>query len=81
MLATKSKSGQPVRPYSISGTLFILFVQKTHQNIARISSISLVHCMHGWAIQQDNRMVHQIWSDKNNLQTASIFQIMHKCCI
>ena len=39
----KSKLGQPVRPYSTSGTLFLLFVQQTCQNIARISSISLVH--------------------------------------
>ena len=39
----KSKSGQPVRMYSTSGTLFLLFVQQTCQNIAKISSISLVH--------------------------------------
>ena len=39
----KSKSGRPVKPFSISGTLFLLFVQQTYQNIARISSISLVH--------------------------------------
>ena len=32
----------------------------------RISSISLVHRMGGWAILQDNRMVYQILSDKNN---------------
>ena len=41
----QSKSGQP-GPYSTSGTLFLLFVQQTCQNIARmveISSISLVH--------------------------------------
>ena len=37
----KSQSGQPVRPYSTSGTLFLLFVQQTCQNIARISSILL----------------------------------------
>ena len=39
-----SKSGRPVRPYSTSGTLCLLFVQQTCQNIARpigISSISL----------------------------------------
>ena len=27
----KSKSGQPVRPYSTSGTLFLLFVKQTCQ--------------------------------------------------
>ena len=37
--------------------------------------------MHGWAIPQNSRMVHEIWSDKNNLKTASFFQIMHKCCV
>ena len=31
-----------VRTYVTSGTLFLLFVQQTCQNIARISSISLV---------------------------------------
>ena len=41
-----------------SSTLFLLFVQQTCQNIARtieISSISLVHLMHGWgwAISQE----------------------------
>ena len=80
----KAKSGQPVRQYSTSGTLFLFFVPQTCQNIARtieISSISLVHWMHGWAIQQNNRMVHQIWSDKNNWKTASVFQIMCKCCV
>ena len=46
-----------------------------------ISSISLVHRMHGWAIPQGNRMVLQIWSNKNNCKTASIFQMMHKCCV
>ena len=39
----KSKSGRPVRPYSTSSTLFLLFVQQKCQNIARICSISLVH--------------------------------------
>ena len=39
----KSKSGQPVRPYSTSGTLFPLFVQQTCQKIARISCILFVH--------------------------------------
>ena len=39
----KSKSGQPVRLYLTSGTLFLLFFHQTFQNIARISSISLVH--------------------------------------
>ena len=39
----KSKSGWPVRQYSTSGTLFLLFVEQTCQNIARISSISLVN--------------------------------------
>ena len=39
----KFKSGQPVRLYSTSGTLFLLFVQQTCQNIARISSILLDH--------------------------------------
>ena len=56
MLATKS--GQSVRPYSTSVTLFLLFVQQTCHNIARISSMSLVHGVHGWAIPQDNRMVY-----------------------
>ena len=43
--------------------------------------------MHGWAIPQDNRMVHQIWSDKNNCKTklktsASIFKsILLKCAM
>ena len=32
-----------VRPYSTSGALFRLFLQQTCQNIARKSSISLVH--------------------------------------
>ena len=44
-----------------------LFVQQTCQNIARImeiSSMSLVHRMHGWAIPQDNRILLQIWSYK-----------------
>ena len=77
----KSKSGQPVRLYSISGTLLLLFFQQTCQNIAIISSISLVHLMHEWGIPQDNRIVQQIWRDKNNWKTASIFQIMRKCCI
>ena len=77
----KSKSGRPVRPYSTSGTLLLLFVKQTCHNIARISSTSLVHWMHGWAIPQDNRMVHEIWSDKTNFKTASIFQIMHRCCV
>ena len=54
-----AKSDRPVTPYSIFGTLFPLFVQQTCQNIARISSISLVHCMQGWAIPQDNRIVHK----------------------
>ena len=43
--------------YSTSGTLFLLFVQQTCQNIARtikICSISLVHQMNGWAIPQDH---------------------------
>ena len=65
----KSKSGQPERPYSTSGTLFLLFVQQISQNIARtfeISSISLVPSMHESAIPEDNRLLHQIWSDKNN---------------
>ena len=53
----KSKSGQPVRPYSTSGTLIDLFFQQTCQNIARINSISLVHWMHGWTIPAVNRMV------------------------
>ena len=39
----QSQSGEPVRPSSTSGTFFLLFVQQTCQNIARISSISLVH--------------------------------------
>ena len=42
----KSKSGGPVRPYFTSGTLFLLFLQQTCQNITRtieISCISLVH--------------------------------------
>ena len=39
----KPKSGWLVRQYSTSRTLFLLFVQQTCQNIARISSISLVH--------------------------------------
>ena len=38
----KSKSGQPIRLYSTSGTLFLLFVQQTCQNNARIRSISPV---------------------------------------
>ena len=29
----QSKSGQPVRPYSTSGTLFLLFVQQTCQTL------------------------------------------------
>ena len=37
--------------------------------------------MHGWAIPQDNRMVHEIWSDKNNLKTASVFQMIRNCCV
>ena len=37
--------------------------------------------MHGWAIPQNNRMVNEIWSDKKNSKTASIFQIMTKCCV
>ena len=36
--------------------------------------------MQGWAIPQDNGVMHHAWSDKNNWNTASIFQIMHKCC-
>ena len=75
MLARSLESDWPVRPYSTSSTLFLLFVQQTCQNIARISSMSIL------AIPQDNRMVRVIWSDKNNLKTASIFQIMHKCCV
>ena len=43
----KSKSGQ-VRLYSTSGTLFLLFVQQTCQNVARISSISLVCFTCAW---------------------------------
>ena len=39
----KLNSGQPVRLYSTSSTLFLLFVQQACQNIARICSISLVH--------------------------------------
>ena len=41
----KSKSGLPVRLYSTSGTVFLLFVQQTCQNIARMCSthILLVH--------------------------------------
>ena len=39
----KSKSGQPVRLYSNTGALFLLFVQQKCKNIARISSILLVH--------------------------------------
>ena len=62
----KSKSGQPVMLYSTSGTLFLLFFQQACQSITRISSISLVHWIHEWAIPQDNRIVQQIWSDKNN---------------
>ena len=81
MLATnKSKLGRPVRSYFISGILFLLFVQRTYQNIARISNISLVlftKCMDGiteWCIKY-------VVSFKNNLKTASIFQIMCKCCV
>ena len=62
----KSKSGKPERPHSTSGTLVLLFFQQACQNIARISSILLVHRMHGCAIPQDNRIVQQIRSDKNN---------------
>ena len=36
--------------------------------------------MHEWAIPQDNRIVQQILSEQNNWKTASIFQIMLKCC-
>ena len=61
----KSKSGQPVRPYSTCSTLFLLFVQQTYQNLTRICSFSLVHRIHGWAVPQDNRMVYQMWSNKN----------------
>ena len=60
--------GHP-RPNSTSCTLFILFVQQTCQNIARmieITSISLVYRMHGWAVPQNIRMVHQIWSYNYN---------------
>ena len=39
----KSKSGRPVKLYSTSSTLFFLFILQKIQNIARISSISLVH--------------------------------------
>ena len=39
----QSKSGRPIRPYSTSSILFLLIIQQTCQNIARISSISLVH--------------------------------------
>ena len=42
----KSKSGQPVRSYSTYGTLFLLFVEQTCQNIATMiekRSISIVH--------------------------------------
>ena len=58
-------SPNQVSPYSTSSALILLLILQTCQNIARmieISSISLVHRMHGWAY----RMVHQIWSDKNN---------------
>ena len=69
MLASSPNQVGQSRPYSTSGTLYILLVQQTCQNIARtieIISILLVHWMRGWAIPQDNRMVHQMWSDKNN---------------
>ena len=49
----KSKSGQPVRWYSTSGTLFLLFVQQKCQNIAGISNISLGDwCIKYGAIKQ-----------------------------
>ena len=34
----KSKSGQPVRPYSTSSKLFLLFVQQTCQNIVSMNA-------------------------------------------
>ena len=46
--------------------IIFLFVQQKCQKIVRISTISFVHWKHGWAIPQDDRMVHQIWGDKNN---------------
>ena len=42
MLATSQNQVGQSRLYSTAGTL-VLFVQQTCQNIARISSISLVH--------------------------------------
>ena len=39
----KSKFSWPVRPYSTSGTLFVLFFQQKCQNNARINNISLLH--------------------------------------
>ena len=68
MLATSPNQVGQSRPCFTSGTLFLLFVQQTCQNIPwmiEISSISLVY-LHGLAVPLDNRMVHQIWSDKNN---------------
>ena len=64
MLATRPNQAGQSRLYSTSGTIFLFFVQQTCQNIARtieISSISLDR--HGWAVPQDNRMVHLIWSN------------------
>ena len=33
--------------------------------------------MHGWAIPQDNRMVHQTWGDKNCFDLPNNANILH----
>ena len=65
-----STSPNPVGQSHLYTTLGTYFFQQTCQNIARtikISSISLVHCMHGWAIfHHSEEKMHQILSYKNN---------------
>ena len=69
----KSKSSQPVRPYSTSDTLFLLFVQQTCQNIARITVFHLLtECMDGlfhkiteWGIKYGMiKTTEQLYFDK-----------------
>ena len=49
------------------GQYIIYFVCSTNMS-TNCKNKQYVTCslMHGWAIPQDNRIVHQIWSDKNN---------------
>ena len=70
MLSTSPNQVGQSHLYTTLGTYFF---QQTCQNIARtikISNISLVHCMHGWAIPPFSRIMHQVLTYKNNRITA-----------